>query len=169
MRKRRNTQTTSGSCRAQQVAVRGHGRLRSGHGRNRIPIPSPQDYEDPPGQHANAPCRTRWIRVASSRRRFGLRTPPRERRALGWGLSVGNVEFVCDDRASGAAVAVEAPRGLCGDGEVLAIGTWDLLGERDELLDIDENATPCSTTSPLAERERRPRGTPRVSDRCPRR
>ena len=29
------------------------------------------------------------------------------------------------------AVAAEAPRGLCGEGAVQAVGTWDLLGRRD--------------------------------------
>jgi hypothetical protein len=33
-------------------------------------------------------------------------------------------------RADWLAVALEAPKGLCGRGEVHAIGTWDLLGRR---------------------------------------
>jgi hypothetical protein len=43
-----------------------------------------------------------------------------------------------DELAGWLPVAAEAPRGLCGKGEVQAIGTWDLIG-RDEPFDRRDN------------------------------
>jgi hypothetical protein len=40
----------------------------------------------------------------------------------------GGAAFEMNREASWLAVAVEAPKGLCGAGSVQMIGTWDLLG-----------------------------------------
>ena len=64
----------------------------------------------------NAPCRPSR---ASVEYRNGFFTQP-----------VGKDRVEPNWEAGWLPVAVEAPRGLCGDGAVQAIGTWDLLGRK---------------------------------------
>jgi TIR domain-containing protein len=83
------------------------------------------------------PGGTEWLRVGdnvvyrpsrdSVRYRDGTMTTP------------GGPAFAMNLKAEWLAVAVEAPRGLCGAGSVHMIGTWDLMG-RDQPFG-DENLT----------------------------
>ena len=51
----------------------------------------------------------------------------------------GKADFERNDRAGWLAVGVQAPEGLCGSGEVVAIGTWDLLGKDGHFLEHADN------------------------------
>jgi hypothetical protein len=42
----------------------------------------------------------------------------------------GGASFNKNDQAGWLPIAVEAPKGLCGKGNVQMIGTWDLAGRR---------------------------------------
>ena len=79
-----------------------------------------------------------WLRVGAN----VVFRPRRDRTvyAKDGTLTAGKEDFERNDGASWCPVAVQAPRGLCGRGEVNAIGTWDFLGDQGVFLENADNA-----------------------------
>jgi hypothetical protein len=73
-----------------------------------------------------APGGVEWLRVGDN-----VVYRPRRESVLyrnGTMTTPGGTAFETNSQAGWLAAAVEAPKGLCGTGEVQMIGTWDLLG-----------------------------------------
>lgn len=56
-------------------------------------------------------------------------------------LTAGKQDFERNGAAHWCPVAVQAPPSLCGRGKVIAMGTWDLLGDQGEFLKNEDNAS----------------------------
>ena len=80
-----------------------------------------------------------WLRVGSN----AVFRPRRDKTvyASDGTLTAGKQDFEPNVAAHWCAVAVQAPPSLCGRGEVVAIGTWDLLGDRGAFLANPDNTT----------------------------
>jgi len=73
-----------------------------------------------------APGGVEWLRVGDN-----VVYRPRRESVLyrnGTMTTPGGTAFETNSQAGWLAAAVEAPKGLCGSGEVQMIGSWDLLG-----------------------------------------
>ena len=85
------------------------------------------------------PGGTEWLRVGP----HAVFRPHRERSvyAANGTLTAGKQDFERNNAAHWCPVAVQAPASLCGKGAVIAMGTWDLLGNQGEFLKNEDNAT----------------------------
>jgi hypothetical protein len=85
------------------------------------------------------PGGTEWLRVGANI----VFRPQRDKTvyAADGTLTAGKMDFVGNDKADWCPVAVQAPPSLCGRGAVIAIGTWDLLGDQGKFLENQDNAT----------------------------
>ena len=85
------------------------------------------------------PGGTEWLRVGANT----VFRPRREKTvyASDGTLTAGKEDFERNDAAHWCPIAVQAPPSLCGSGSVIAMGTWDVLGDRGQFLENVDNAT----------------------------